>query len=107
MAVLHVTKTDFQKEVLDHKGAVLIDFYAEWCGPCKVTAPIIDELSNEIKDVKFVKLDVDNDPEIASQYSVFSIPTFIIFKNGKIASQFVGAQGKEGFLEEINKVKSP
>ena len=105
MAVLHVTKNNFQKEVLDHKGVVLIDFYAEWCGPCKVTAPIIDELSNETKDVKFVKLDVDNDPEIASQYSVFSIPTFIIFKNGKIASQFVGAQGKEGFVEEINKVK--
>ncbi len=106
MAVPNVTKATFQTEVLDHKGPVFVDFYAVWCGPCKVTSPIIDELSGEIKDMKFVQVDVDENPELATQYSIFSIPTFVIFKNGQVATQFVGAMGKEGFLSEINKVKS-
>ena len=101
----HITKDNFKQEVLDHKGLVLVDFYAEWCGPCKVTAPIIDELAQEMKDVKFVKVDVDANPELSAQYQVFSIPTFIIFEGGKIVSQFVGAQAKEGFMAEINKVR--
>ena len=101
----HVTKDNFQQEVLNHKGLVLVDFYAEWCGPCKVTAPIIDELAKEMKDVKFVKIDVDANSELSSQYQVFSIPTFIIFEDGKTVSQFVGAQAKEGFVAEISKVR--
>lgn len=106
MAVQHITKAEFQKTVLDSDTPVFVDFYAEWCGPCKMTEPIVEELSNELKDVTFVKIDVDNDQELASEYSVFSIPTFMIFKNkGKVASQFVGAMGKEGFLDEINKAK--
>lgn len=101
-----VTKDTFQKEALEHKGLVFVDFHAEWCGPCKMTEPIIEQLSSEIKDVKFVKVDVDKNAEVASQYSVFSIPTFVIIKDGKVASQFVGAMGKEGFLHEIEKAKS-
>ena len=104
MATAHANSADFQKEVLDHKGIVLVDFYAEWCGPCKVTEPIIEELSGTMKDVKFIKVDVDANQDIASKYSVFSIPTFFIFKNGEIQNQFVGAQSKEGFVKEINKV---
>jgi thioredoxin 1 len=104
MAVPHVSQTDYQKEVLEHKGVVLVDFYAEWCGPCKFTAPIIEELANEMKDVKFVKVDVDQNQELATQYQIFSIPTFIIFKDGKQVTQFVGAQGKEGFVDELHKV---
>lgn len=103
MAVSTVSKNNFQKEVLDYKGAVLVDFYADWCGPCKMTSPIINELSEELKNIKFVKVDVDQNSELASQYSVFSIPTFILVKDGKVASQFVGAMGKEGFLEQIKK----
>ncbi len=103
MTVLNVTKDDFQKEVVEQKGVVFVDFFAEWCGPCKMTGPIIDELAEEKKEVKFIKVDVDKNPELASTYQVFSIPTFIIFKDGKVVSQFVGAHSKEGFEQEINK----
>lgn len=104
MPTSQVTKDSFQAEVLDHKGIVFVDFYADWCAPCKVTEPIIDKLSDEIGNVKFVKMDVDKNPETASQYSVFSIPTFVIFKGGAVANQFVGAQSKESFEAEIKKV---
>ncbi len=106
MATTAVTQETFQKEVLDYKGIVFVDFHAEWCGPCKMTEPIIEQLSDEIKDVKFVKVDVDANQDLSGQYSVFSIPTFMIFKNGTVANQFVGAMGKEKFLEEIQKVTS-
>lgn len=103
MAVLQVSEDKFKEEVLDHKGLVFVDFYAEWCGPCKVTSPLIDEISEEKKDIKFVKIDVDQNSNLSSQYSIYSIPTFIIFKDGKAVNQFVGAMGKESFLEEIKK----
>jgi thioredoxin 1 len=103
MPVFTVTKDSFKKEVADQKGLVFVDFHATWCGPCKMTEPIIDQISEEVKDMKFVKIDVDENADIASQYSVFSIPTFIIFKDGQVVSQFVGAMGKEGFLREIQK----
>lgn len=104
MAVTLINKDIFQKEVLEDKGTVFIDFYADWCGPCRLTSPIIDELSDEYTDIKFLKVDVDKNPELAQQYSIFSIPTFMIFKDGKPVSQFVGAMGKEGFVNEIKKV---
>src|SRR3989338_5454116 len=104
MAVQTVTRDTFQKDVLEHKGIVFIDFYADWCGPCKLTSPIIDELSNEMQNIKLVQVNVDENPELSQTYSVFSIPTFLIVKEGKIVSQFVGAMGKEGFLNEIKKV---
>lgn len=103
MAALHVTKDDFQKEVIDQKGVVFVDFFAQWCGPCKMTGPIIDQLADEKKEVKFVKIDVDKNPELATTYQIFSIPTFVIFKDGKMISQFVGAHSKEGFEQEIEK----
>lgn len=103
MAVAHIDKSSFQKEVLDYKGTVMVDFYATWCGPCKMTGPIIEELATEKKDVKFVKVDVDQNQELSSQYNVFSIPTFIVFKDGQPVNQFVGAMSKEGFLAEMKK----
>lgn len=103
MAATHISQADFQKKVLESDKPVLVDFYADWCGPCKMTGPIIDELSDEMKDVSFVKVNVDENQEIAGQYSVFSIPTFIVFKGGKAVHQFVGAMGKERFIEEIKK----
>ena len=103
MAVIQVSQDKFKEEVLDQKTPVFVDFYADWCGPCKVTSPLIDEISEENKDMKFVKIDVDQNADLASQYSIFSIPTFIIFKEGKVVNQFVGAMGKEAFLEEIKK----
>ncbi len=103
MGVLKISKDDFQKEVLEDKGVVFVDFYADWCGPCKMTGPIIDELANELPNVKFIKVNVDENSDLASQYSIFSIPTFLIFKQGKVVHQMVGAMGKEAFLEEIKK----
>ncbi len=104
--IMSVTKSNqesFKKDVLESKSTVFVDFYADWCGPCKMTSPIIDELSNEMKDVAFVKINVDDNQDLAAEYSVFSIPTFLIFKNGKAVHQFVGAMGKEKFIEEIKK----
>lgn len=104
--MLKINADQFQNEVLNQKGLVFVDFYADWCGPCKMTSPIIEELANEIKEVKFVKVNVDENPDLASQYNIFSIPTFLIFKDGKVIHQFVGARGKEGFLSEIDKAKN-
>ncbi len=106
MSVAAVTHQNFKSEVLDQKGLTFVDFYADWCAPCKITSPIIEELSKELKDIKFVEVDVDSNAELAQHYSIFSIPTFMIFKDGQVASQFVGAMGKEGFLNEIKKVTS-
>jgi thioredoxin 1 len=106
MAVAHTGQNNFQKDVLQNKNLVFVDFYADWCGPCKMTEPIVEQLSEELKDVSFYKLDVDQNQELAGQYSVFSIPTFIMFKNGQPVGQMVGAAGKEAFLEEINKAKA-
>ncbi len=106
MAIQQISKDSFKTEVLDYEGFVFIDFYADWCGPCKLTAPIIDKLAGEMKNIKFVKINVDENSDLAQQYSVFSIPTFMVFKKGKIVSQFVGAMGKEGFQSEINKALS-
>ncbi|MEI6533014.1 MAG: thioredoxin [Candidatus Roizmanbacteria bacterium] len=105
MAVIHVTQDTFDTEVLKHSGIVMVDFYAEWCGPCKATAPIIDELASEMKQIKFVKVDVDTNQDLASQYSVFSIPTFLIVKGGKVVNQFAGGQSKEAFIAELNKAQ--
>ena len=104
MVVAHLDNNNFETEVLKAKGVVLVDFYATWCGPCKMTGPIIEQLTEEVKNVKFVKVDVDQNKELSSKYQVFSIPTFLIFKDGQVAGQFVGAQSKEGFLAEIKKV---
>ncbi len=106
MSVATVGTQDFQKEVLEHKGVVFVDFYADWCAPCKVTEPVVHALADEMKDVKFVKVDVDANADLASQYSIFSIPTFIIFKDGKNVSQFAGAAPREHFEQEINKALS-
>lgn len=107
MAVVHGNKDNFKTEVLDNKEVVLVDFYADWCGPCKVTGPIIEELAKEEKyngKVSFVKINVDQNQELAGKYSVFSIPTFILFKDGKPVNQFVGARDKAGFQKEIDKI---
>jgi thioredoxin 1 len=106
MSTIHSTKDTFKKDVLDYKGIVLVDFYAEWCGPCQMTGPIIDDLalsSEYKKKVRFVKINVDQNQELASQYNVMSIPTFIIFKDGKETHQFVGGRDKSGFENELKR----
>lgn len=106
MQVPHITQDDFTKEVLQYKGVVFVDFYADWCGPCKMTEPIIENLaeSDKYKDkVKFVKVDVDTNQNLAGQYSIFSIPTFITFKDGQPVGQFAGARDRGGFESELDR----
>lgn len=106
MALKAISQDTFKAEVLDTKGIVFVDFFAEWCGPCKFTTPIIEEISNDptFKDVKFVAVDVDQSQELSSQYNIFSIPTFVIFKDGAVANQLTGAHDKSAFIAEIKKV---
>jgi len=104
MAVTQIYGKQFTHEVVSSKGIAFVDFYAPWCGPCKMTAPVIDQLAEMYSSVQFFKVNVDENGDLATQYSIFSIPTFVMFKNGQIVAQFTGAMGKEGFQAEINKV---
>ncbi len=103
MAVAHISKDEFEQKVLKSSTPVFVDFYAQWCGPCKMTSPIIEELAEAFKNIAFYKIDVDANSDLAGEYSVFSIPTFVIFKDGKVIHQFSGAMGKEAFEAEIRK----
>lgn len=93
--VLEVNESTFDKEVLKSDKPVVTDFWAPWCGPCRITGPIFEELSNEMKQLKFVKVNVDENPEVAGKYGIMSIPTLILFKNGQPADQLVGAVPKD------------
>ena len=102
MAVLTFTKDNFEAEALGADVPVLVDFWAEWCGPCKMFSPIVDEFAEENPGVKVGKINVDEQPELAGRYGVMSIPTAILFKNGEAAETLVGVQPKEA-LEELVK----
>lgn len=101
MATPHVSDTTFQKEVLDSSEPVLVDFFAEWCGPCKAMAPALDAVANELKGkVKVVKVDVDQNPSVTMNYGVQAMPTLLLFKNGKVAAQHTGAIVQKKKLED-------
>ena len=99
MAVLHLTKENFESEVLKSDKKVLVDFWATWCGPCQMVSPIIEELGEELTDVKVCKVDVDKEPEISIQYNIMSIPTLIVFVNGEIVNKTIGACTKDEILD--------
>lgn len=103
MAIVNATDQTFGQETSE--GLVLADFWAPWCGPCKMIAPVLEELASENEDVKVVKLDVDENQEVAGKYGVMSIPTLIVFKNGEVVDQVVGFQPKEALGELLNKHK--
>lgn len=98
MAVVHVTDETFAKEVLQAEGKILVDFWASWCGPCRMLGPIIDQLGNEMTDVKICKVDVDANQASAAQYKVETIPTLIVFEDGKEIKRSVGVQSKPAIL---------
>lgn len=99
MSVIHVTKETFQKEVLQSDKPVLVDFWATWCGPCRMVGPILDEIAQEREDIKVCKIDVDAQPELATEYGIMSIPTLMVFENGKKINQGLGAMPKNQILE--------
>lgn len=104
MPAANLTDQNFSKEVEEATGTVLVDFWAPWCEPCKIQGPIVDELSDEVKDVKIAKLNVDENQASSSKYGVMSIPTMIVFKDGKPVETMVGLHQKNDILRKIMSV---
>lgn len=105
MAVLEVTYNNFEDEIVNSDKPVLIDLWADWCGPCKMMSPLVDSLSEEITDVKFCKINVDDEPGLAEFFNASSIPMFVIVKDGVVADATVGARPQSDLEEFINKNK--
>ena len=99
--MLTITNDNFEQEVLKSDKKVLVDFWASWCGPCRMLSPVIDEIAKETDKVKVGKVNVDEESELATQFAVMSIPTLILFENGKPVKQMVGAQPKSAILSMI------
>ena len=99
-----VTDTNFQAEVIESETPVLVDFWAPWCGPCRVVAPVLEEIAEEREDVKVVKLNTDENMQTTAQYEVLSIPTLIVFKNGEVAKKVIGAYPKRKLESELEPV---
>ena len=103
MAVINLTNLNFEDEVMRSDKPVLIDFFATWCGPCRMVSPLIDEIAEERSDVKVCKVDVDEQGELAAQFGVSSIPTLVVVKSGKVTAQNIGAVPKPKIVEMIDK----
>lgn len=99
MSVLTITKDNFEEEVMKSDKPVLLDFWAGWCGPCRMVGPVVDKIATEHPEYKVGKVDVDDQAELAGQFSVMSIPTLLVFKEGKMVNKTVGVASKEALLE--------
>lgn len=101
MGVTTLTETNFEAEVIKSDRPVLIDFWASWCGPCRMLSPLVDELAEEHKEIKFCKVNVDDEEVLAKNFGIMSIPTLVVYKNGKLKARQTGAVPKEAILELI------
>lgn len=103
MNTIEITNENFQKEVTESEKPVLIDFWASWCAPCKILSPVVDQIAQERLDIKVCKINIDEQPDLASTYKVMSIPTLMFMKHGKVAGSTVGAQPKRTILAMIDR----
>lgn len=101
MEPITLTQGNFQTEVLDVKGTVLVDFWAAWCGPCQMLSPVVDQVAAEAQGIKVGKVNIDEQPDLAAQFDVMSIPTLVVFKDGKAVEQSVGVIPKEAILKMV------
>ena len=101
MSAININKNNLQNEILNSEKPVLLDFWAPWCAPCRMVIPIIEEIAGERPDIKVGKINVDEQPELASKFSIMSIPTLVVMKNGKIVQQVSGARPKKAILEML------
>lgn len=101
MSVLNIDNTNFEAEVLNSQKKVLVDFWASWCGPCRMVGPIVEEIANERPDIKVCKINVDEQPELAAKFGIMSIPTLMVFENGKVVNQSAGARPKDAILSML------
>ena len=101
MSAINISKNNFQSEVLNSDKKVLLDFWAPWCGPCRMVVPIVEEISDERPDIKVGKVNVDEEAELASQFGIMSIPTLVVIENGEIVNQATGALPKEDILDML------
>ena len=102
MSVIKIKKENFTSEVIDSKKPVILDFYADWCGPCRMVGPIISEIANERSDIKVGKINVDEQPALAAQFGVMSIPMLVVIKDGKVVNSSVGAKPKDEILAMLS-----
>ena len=101
MSAININKNNFQSEVLNSEKKVLLDFWAPWCGPCRMVVPIVEEIADEHPDIKVGKINVDEEAELASQFGIMSIPTLVVIEKGRIVNQAMGARPKEAILNML------